>query len=236
MNMIKSKEELEERIKFFKRIYNSELIEYYNSLLNLEVSSLNGSIIPEDIVNELSNTTIYKDLTRYNIYKHAENILTNNPEFKRLTVWREELDFIIPSKIKDYNVYSYNPSKDEVCLFDLTIDEPYRLKRIDSIKKERVEVLDKEISKLKCSINNSNDNSKIFNLNIERDQLEQTKDIALLEIKSLSDRANHEDYANEVKSSILGVTNTFKNFYNISELDKTLKIGNTKIKKHTYHY
>ena len=52
MNIIKTKEELEERINFYKKIYNEELIEYYKSLINLEISALDKSLIPEDVINE----------------------------------------------------------------------------------------------------------------------------------------------------------------------------------------
>ncbi len=233
MKIIKEKEELESRVEFYKRIYSKEVIEYYNSLLNLEVSSLNGNEIPEDILNELKNTSIYNDLARFNIYKHAFNILGNDSNLKKLFTGREDLGFIIPCHIKDYKVFSYNPYKDEVTLYDLTIDRKYREKKIDKIKNDRISVINKQIELLDKEIENS---KETFDLRIERDQLEQVKEIANLEIKSLKDRTKHEDYANEIKESIKTYNNIFSDFYNVDKKIKTLKVGNTKLTNYTYHY
>ena len=236
MNIIKTKEELEERINFYKKIYNEELIEYYKSLINLEISALDKSLIPEDVINELKYTSIYNDISRFNIYDYALKTLGNSSDYKRLCSWRESLEFIIQSKIKDYNVFSYNPSKDEIYLYSLDIDENYRKRKIDGIKNNRIIILDKQISNVSNEINNSKNNNELFNLRIEKEQLEQAKDIALLEIKSLTERSNHEDYASSVSKQIESVNDMFSNFYNIDKNEKTIQIGNTKVKKHTYHY
>ena len=236
MNIIKTKEELEARINFYKKIYNEELIEYYKSLINLEISALDRDLIPEDVINELKYTSIYNDISRFNIYDHALKTLGNSSDYKRLCSWRESLDFIIQSKIKDYNVFSYNPSKDEIYLYNLDIDENYRQLKIDDIKNNRIIILDKQISNVSNDINNAKTNIETFNLRIEKEQLEQAKDIALLEIKSLTERCNHEDYASSVSKQIESINDTFSNFYNIDKNEKNIQIGNTKVKKHTYHY
>ena len=233
MKIIKEKEELESRIEFYKKIYSKEVIEYYNSLLNLEISSLNGDIIPEDILNELSNTNIYNDLARFNIYNHAFRLLGNDSNLKKLYSKSEDLSFIIPCHIKDYKVYSYNPYKDEVTLYDLTIDRKYREKKIDKIKNDRIELIDKQIELLNANIDKTNDS---FDLKIKRDQLEQIKEIANLEIKSLKDRTKHEDYASEIGDTLETYKDLFDNFYNIDKKTKSLKVGNTKLTNYTYHY
>ncbi len=233
MKIIKEKEELESRVEFNKRIYSKEVIEYYKSLLNLEVSSLNGNEIPEDILNELKNTSIYNDLARFNIYKHAFDLLGNDSNVKKLYTGREDLGYIIPSHIQDYKVFSYNPYKDEVTLYDLTIDRKYREKKIDKIKLDRIEVINKQIDLITKKLENSKDS---FDLKVERDQLEQTKEIANLEIKSLNDRTKHEDYAAEIRDTLENYNETFNNFYNIDKKIKSLKIGNTKLTNYTYHY
>ena len=233
MKIIKEKEELESKMAFYKKVYSKEVIEYYNSLLNLEISSLNSELIPEDILNELKNTNFYNDLTRFNIYEHAFNILGNDSNLKKLFTGREDLGFIIPCHIKDYKVFSYNPYKDEVTLYDLTIDRKYREKKIEKIKNDRIAVINKQIELLNKKIENSNNS---FDLKIERDQLEQTKEIANLEIKSLKDRTKHEDYANEIKESIENYNDIFSDFYNVDKKTKTLKVGNTKLINYTYHY
>jgi len=233
MKIIKEKEELESRVEFYKRIYSKEVIEYYKSLLNLEISSLNGNEIPEDVLNELKNTSIYNDLARFNIYKHAIFLLGNDSNVKKLYTGREDLGYIIPSHIQDYKVFSYNPYKDEVTLYDLTIDRKYREKKIDKIKLDRIEVLNKQIELITKKIEKSKDS---FDLKVERDQLEQTKEIANLEIKSLNDRTKHEDYAAEIRDTLENYNEIFNDFYNIDKKIKSLKIGNTKLTKYTYHY
>ena len=236
MKFIKSKEELEERINFLKKVYSKEIIDYYESLLNLEISSLNKKYIREDILEELKSTTIYNDISRFNIYNHALNTLDNNSKFKRLYSRKESIAVITPNHIKDYKVYTYDPSKDEVILYDLIIDEIYRKSKIDDIKRNRIELLDKQIDDKQLEITSNSSLKELQDLRIEKEQLESAKDIALLEIKALSDRIKHEDYANEVRNTILGVNNTFNNFYNLEKNARISKIANTKVRKHTYHY
>jgi ribosomal protein L20A (L18A) len=236
MKFIKSKEELEERINFLKKVYSKEIIDYYESLLNLEISSLNKKYIREDILEELKSTTIYNDISRFNIYNHALNTLDSNSKFKRLYSRKESIDVITPNHIKDYKVYTYDPSKDEVILYDLIIDEIYRKSKIDDIKRNRIELLDKQIDDKQLEIISNSSLKELQDLRIEKEQLESAKDIALLEIKALSDRIKHEDYANEVRNTILGVNNIFSNFYNLEENTRISKIANTKVRKHTYHY
>ena len=233
MKAIKEKEELERKIEFYKKVYSKEVIEYYVSLLNLEISSLNNKVIPEDVLYELSNTDIYNNLARFNIYEHALNVLGADSKLKKLYTEREDLGFIIPSHIQDYKVFSYNPYKDEVTLYDLTIDRKYREKKISKIKSERIELIDKQLESLDKKIRSANES---FDLKIERDQLEQSKEIANLEIKSLKDRSKHEDYAAEIKEALENYNETFSEFYNIDKKIKTYKIGNTKLTNYTYHY
>ena len=58
----------------------------------------------------------------------------------------------------------------------------------------------------------------------------------MLEIKALKERINKEEYANTIKNIIGGYKKDFTEFYNIDTNEKVLKIGNTKVSNHIYHY
>jgi hypothetical protein len=239
MKIIKEKEELESRIEFYKKVYRCEIIDYYEALLNLEVSSVNRDLIHDDILEELRQTEFYKDLSRYNIFTHASNVLSN-PELKRLYTGREKIEVITPTNIKDYKVYSYNPEKDSITLYDLVIDQDSRLEKISEIKKDRLDIIDLKIKEIEKDMIDykSKFNEEPFDLKFEKDQLEQSRYIAELEIKSLKERSNEdkESYANEVINQMEGIKNTFTEFYNIDSKQKILKVGNTKLTNYTYNY
>ena len=234
MEIIKSKEKLESEMDFYKKIYSKEVFDYYMSLINLEISSLNLDYIPEDVLEYLRHTNIYDDIARYNIYESALNTLSGDSRLIKLYSASSCLDYIIPSIIKDYRVFTYNPKKDEVKLFDLVIDEEYRKRKIQEIEHDRVEVLDLQIEEVQKEIEKCNNSS--FDLNVEKDQLIQSKEIALLEIKALKERKNKEDEANSIKNIVDGYKKDFNDFYNIKSKERILKIANTKVINTTYHY
>ena len=146
MGIIKTQEELIRKMDFYKKIYTKEVIEYYKSLINLEISSLNKDYIPEDILECLRHTEFYDDVARFNIYENALTTLEGDSRLKKLYTGKEKLDVIIPTHIKDYKVYSYNPYKDEVMLFDLVIDEEYRKNKIKDIENNKISYLDIQIT------------------------------------------------------------------------------------------
>ena len=238
MGIIKTQEELIRKMDFYKKIYTKEVIEYYKSLINLEISSLNKDYIPEDILECLRHTEFYDDVARFNIYENALTTLEGDSRLKKLYTGKEKLDVIIPTHIKDYKVYSYNPYKDEVILFDLVIDEEYRKNKIKDIENNKITFLDIQITNVEKDIEKYKDkyNKESFDLNVEKDQLIQSRDIAMLEIKALKERSNKEDYAYSIKNIIGGYQKDFGEFYNIDINEKVLKIGNTKVSKHIYHY
>lgn len=238
MGLIKTKEELTAKMVFYKKIYTKEIIEYYDSLLNLKISSLNRDYIPEDILNSLRHTEIYKDISRYNIYENAITTLEGDSRLKKLYTGKETLDVILPTKIVDYKVFSYDPALDEIMLFDLKIDEEYRINKIKDIENNKIAYLDEQIALVDSDIEKyiKNYGNKPFNLSVEKDQLTQSREMAKLEIKSLKERSSKEDYANSIKNIIGGYQKDFCDFYNIDPNIKVLKIGNTKVTNHTYHY
>ena len=238
MGIIKSKEELISKMEFYKKVYSKEIIDYYNSLIELEISSLNKNYIPEDVLEYLRHTNIYNDIARFNIYENALITLNGDARLKRLYTDPSILDFIIPSKIKDYRVFTYNPNKDEIKLYDLIIDEEYRKRKIKEIEKNRIDVIDIQLANVLKDITKYKEKNNVdsFDLNVEKDQLIQSKEIASLEIKALNERKNKEDYANSIKNIVGGYKKDFSDYYNIDSKEKILKIGNTKVINNTYHY
>lgn len=238
MGIIKSKEELISKMEFYKKIYSKEIIDYYNSLIELEISSLNKDYIPEDVLEYLRHTNIYNDIVRFNIYENALITLNGDARLKRLYTDPSILDFIIPSKIKDYRVFTYNPNKDEIKLYDLIIDEEYRKRKIKEIEKNRIDVIDIQLANVLKDITKYKEKNNVesFDLNVEKDQLIQSKEIASLEIKALNERKNKEEYANSIKNIVGGYKKDFSDYYNIDSKEKILKIGNTKVVNNTYHY
>lgn len=239
MKIIKEKEELESKLRFYKKLYRKEIIDYYESLLNLEISTMNRDLIPEDVLEELRHLDFYKDLSRYNIYTHALSVL-DNPKLKKSYTGREKLEVISPTHIKDYKVYSYNPEKDSIILYDFEINKDYRLGRINEIKNTRVDVIEKQIKNVEKDIRDfyMKYNIESFDLKIEKEQLEQARYIAELEIKALNERDSEEkkEYAKLVQNQINGINKTFTEFYNIDPKQKILKVGNTKLSNITHRY
>lgn len=238
MGIIKTQEELLSKMNFYKKIYTKEVVDYYISLINLEISSLNKDYIPDDILDCLRHTDIYNDIARFNIYENAITTLEGDKRLKKLFTGKDKLEVIIPSHIKDYKVYSYNPYKDEVMLYDLVIDEEYRKEKIKDIKNNRIELLDIQLTNVSKDIEKYKEKYKkeSFDLNVEKDQLLQSKEIANLEIKALQERKNKEEYATSIKKIVGGYKKDFSDFYNIDTKEKVLKIGNTKVSNHIYHY
>ena len=95
---INNKKELLGLLKRYKEILNSEIVDYLNSLVNLEFSVVRN-YISEDKRAILSETDIYNKIARYNIYKRAIEL------FKRL----KDSSIIVmdDKKHNDLDVYYY---------------------------------------------------------------------------------------------------------------------------------
>ena len=70
---IKSKEELTKELKSYKGDLTKELINYLNSLINLEFSVVKNHISEEER-KRLSDITLYREIAAYNIERMALNV------------------------------------------------------------------------------------------------------------------------------------------------------------------
>ena len=76
-NKINTKEELIELLKQYKGILNNEMINYLNSLIDLEFSVIRDYISDSDRIS-LSELEVYKRIAMYNIYNRSLNIFKQN--------------------------------------------------------------------------------------------------------------------------------------------------------------
>lgn len=113
-NRINTKEELFELLKKYKGILTSPMIEYLNSLIELEFSVIRENISDCDRI-ALSELEVYKRIAMYNIYNRALNLFNeqNVPEIQ--TYSNKE-------RYKGLNVY-YLLGEQKIPLFDFNYEE-----------------------------------------------------------------------------------------------------------------
>ena len=107
---IDTREELLERLNLYKGILSDHVVEYLNSIIELDFSVLKEYLSIEEI-NSLSELDIYKRAAIYNIYNRALKIVQKNSE--KLKIYGNEygvsgLNIFMPLKAKNARVFSYN--------------------------------------------------------------------------------------------------------------------------------
>ena len=70
LERVRTKEELIELLKGYRGILNKEMVEYLESIINLEFSVIKPNITDEDRL-PLSELDIYREAATYNIYERA---------------------------------------------------------------------------------------------------------------------------------------------------------------------
>lgn len=113
---VDSQEKLRGWLEEYKGILSGEMIDYLNSLINLEFSVVNNDFINEKDRNLLSELKIYEKITMYNIYNRALTIFNNSN--RRLQIWDNTKNFegvgVVSGK-KDYkDIFEYNYNRDRV--------------------------------------------------------------------------------------------------------------------------
>ena len=77
-NRIKTKGELDEQLKEEKGSLSKPVIDYLNSLINLEFSVIRNDTISVRERTSIADTTVYKNIAKFNIYHHALEIFGKN--------------------------------------------------------------------------------------------------------------------------------------------------------------
>lgn len=107
---IDTRDELLERLNLYKGILSDHVVEYLNSIIELDFSVLKEYLSIEEI-NALSELDIYKISAIYNIYNRALKTVQKNSE--KLRIYGNEygvpgLNIFMPLKAKNARVFSYN--------------------------------------------------------------------------------------------------------------------------------
>ena len=107
---IDTRDELLERLNLYKGILSDHVVEYLNSIIELDFSVLKEYLSIEEI-NALSELDIYKRAAIYNIYNRALKTVQKNSE--KLRIYGNEygvsgLNIFMPLKAKNARVFSYN--------------------------------------------------------------------------------------------------------------------------------
>lgn len=136
-------EELNEELKKYGVILDSNIIKYLKSLVDLEISALRKDILTKEEREMLGEITLYRKVTTYNIYHRAIELIEKQKENYNISVVSNENEYegIIVSGI--------TPQEDTFSLFDYhySISEPYislyeYIEDRDQREKEMVSILD----------------------------------------------------------------------------------------------
>ena len=138
-SMIKTKSELINELKTYKKILSGDLYSYIKSLIQLNNSSLENKFSKEELPI-IENIPVFDDITLYNIYYLAKEYINNHPE---VTV-DEQINNI---KLHDSSYMKGN------LLFDLYFSQSYDTRRqevnfySEVNDQKHFELLDDQVSK-----------------------------------------------------------------------------------------
>ena len=154
IDKVNTKEELLQLLKDYKVIFNNQVIDYLESLINLDFSVIRENI--DDKSKEaLSELEIYKRIAIYNIYNRAINLFTqsNMP----LTIAGNEEGFeslSISVPIEDRNIKIFDFKYGEQKSLNYKIPDEYKTMKIGSINLyQKIENKELRIQELKRIIN-----------------------------------------------------------------------------------
>lgn len=150
IDKVNTKEELLQLLKDYKIILNNQVIDYLESLINLDFSVIRENI--DDKSKEaLSELEIYKRIAIYNIYNRAINLFTqsnmpliitgNNEGFESLSIY-------VP--IEDRNIKIFDFKYSEQKSLNYKIPDEYKTMKIGSINLyQKIENKELRIQELK---------------------------------------------------------------------------------------
>lgn len=133
-NKIKTKEELIEMLKVYRGELNNSMMEYLNSLIELEFSVIKKFISDEERLS-LSELEIYKQIAIYNIYTRALDIFKQNQYLIDIKGNKEKINGLqIGTKIERKNIqlFDFDYSKKSMNL-NRTEAKKYKLMYIGNI-------------------------------------------------------------------------------------------------------
>lgn len=154
IDKVNTKEELLQLLKDYKIILNSQVIDYLESLINLDFSVIKENI-DDKSKKALSELEIYKRIAIYNIYNRAINIFTQSNMPLIITGNDEGFESLsISVPIEDRNIKIFDFKYGEQKSLNYKIPDEYKTMKIGSINLyQKIENKELRIQELKRIIN-----------------------------------------------------------------------------------
>lgn len=150
IDKVNTKEELLQLLKDYKVILNNQVIDYLESLINLDFSVIRENI--DDKSKEaLSELEIYKRIAIYNIYNRAINLFTQSNMPLIITGNNEGFESLsISVPIEDRNIKIFDFKYSEQKSLNYKIPDEYKTMKIGSINLyQKIENKELRIQELK---------------------------------------------------------------------------------------
>lgn len=150
IDKVNTKEELLQLLKDYKIILNSQVIDYLESLINLDFSVIKENI-DDKSKKALSELEIYKRIAIYNIYNRAINIFTQSNMPLIITGNEEGFESLsISVPIEDRNIKIFDFKYGEQKSLNYKIPDEYKTMKIGSINLyQKIENKELRIQELK---------------------------------------------------------------------------------------
>ena len=154
IDKVNTKEELLQLLKDYKIILNSQVIDYLESLINLDFSVIKENI-DDKSKKALSELEIYKRIAIYNIYNRAINLFTQSNMPLIITGNEEGFESLsISVPIEDRNIKIFDFKYGEQKSLNYKIPDEYKTMKIGSINLyQKIENKELRIQELKRIIN-----------------------------------------------------------------------------------
>ena len=154
IDKVNTKEELLQLLKDYKVIFNNHVIDYLESLINLDFSVIRENI-DEKSKEALSELEIYKRIAIYNIYNRAINLFTQSNMPLIITGNNEGFESLsISVPIEDRNIKIFDFKYGEQKSLNYKIPDEYKTMKIGSINLyQKIENKELRIQELKRIIN-----------------------------------------------------------------------------------
>lgn len=143
---VDSQEKLNEWLKAYNGVLSTEMLDYLNSLINLEFSVVRNIVDEKDRLL-LSELKIYERIAMYNIYYRALEIFKNSN--RRVKIWDNDSQFEgvgVVSGSKNYrDIFEYNYDRDrtyevpkcgEIKISQYTFDKEQKQQEIERLKEK----------------------------------------------------------------------------------------------------
>ena len=150
IDKVNTKEELLQLLKDYKVILNNQVIDYLESLINLDFSVIRENI-DDKSKKALSELEIYKRIAIYNIYNRAINLFTQSNMPLIITGNNEGFESLsISVPIEDRNIKIFDFKYSEQKSLNYKIPDEYKTMKIGSINLyQKIENKELRIQELK---------------------------------------------------------------------------------------